>query len=113
MNVRILAAAPSHRVAAAPEVVIKLADLDPATPADGGSACGTTFPRKRIPMIGPPTGAPRMGSDLSHRSEEAFASTKLLRRRSWFVDDCMVSEPEDLFTHYAGQDEGQRLQVSP
>ena len=46
-----------------------------------------------------------MGSDLSHRSEEAFASTKLLRHRSWFVDDCMVSEREDLFTHYAGQDE--------
>ena len=27
----------------------------------------------------------------------------------WFIDDRLVSEREDLFAHYAGQDEGQRL----
>jgi ubiquinone/menaquinone biosynthesis C-methylase UbiE len=32
-----------------------------------------------------------------------------LRRASWFVDDCVVSEREGLFAYYAGQDEGQRL----
>jgi ubiquinone/menaquinone biosynthesis C-methylase UbiE len=58
---------------------------------------------------GPLTGGPALGSGLSHRGEEAFASTELLRRRSWFVDDWMVSEREDLLAHYAGQDEGQRL----
>jgi ubiquinone/menaquinone biosynthesis C-methylase UbiE len=34
---------------------------------------------------------------------------KLLRRASWFVDDRLVPEREDLFAYYAGQDEGQRL----
>jgi ubiquinone/menaquinone biosynthesis C-methylase UbiE len=32
-----------------------------------------------------------------------------LRRGSWFIDDRLVSEREDLFAYYAGQDEGQRL----
>jgi protein-L-isoaspartate O-methyltransferase len=50
-----------------------------------------------------------MGSGLSHRSEESFAWTKLLRRRSWFVDDRLVSEREDVFAHYAAQDEWQRV----
>lgn len=52
---------------------------------------------------------PEAHSGLSHRSEAALRRPKLLRSRSWFVDDCMVSEREDLFTHYAGHDEGQRL----
>jgi ubiquinone/menaquinone biosynthesis C-methylase UbiE len=34
---------------------------------------------------------------------------KLLRGASWFVDDRLVSDREDLFAYYAGQDEGQRL----
>jgi hypothetical protein len=33
----------------------------------------------------------------------------LLRRASWFVEDRLVSEREDLFACYAGQHEGQRL----
>jgi protein-L-isoaspartate O-methyltransferase len=56
-----------------------------------------------------PYGRARMGSGLSHRSEESFAWTKLLRRRSWFVDDRLVSEREDVFAHYAAQDEWQRV----
>jgi hypothetical protein len=35
--------------------------------------------------------------------------TMLLRRASWFVEDRLVSEREDLFACYAGQHEGQRL----
>jgi protein-L-isoaspartate O-methyltransferase len=35
--------------------------------------------------------------------------TMLLRRASWFVEDRLVSEREDLFAYYAGQHEGQRL----
>ena len=42
-----------------------------------------------------------------------WAGKKLLRRASWFIDDRLVSEREDLFAHYAEQDEGQRLPVSP
>jgi 2-polyprenyl-3-methyl-5-hydroxy-6-metoxy-1,4-benzoquinol methylase len=34
---------------------------------------------------------------------------KLLLCASWFADDRLVSEREDLFAYYAGQDEGQRL----
>src|SRR5215207_11109321 len=34
---------------------------------------------------------------------------KLLRRASWFIDDSLVPEREDLFAYYAGQHEGQRL----
>jgi hypothetical protein len=32
-----------------------------------------------------------------------------LRRASWFIDDHLVPEREDLFAYYAGQDERQRL----
>jgi ubiquinone/menaquinone biosynthesis C-methylase UbiE len=38
---------------------------------------------------------------------------RLLRRASWFIDDRLVPEREDLSAHYAGQDEGQRLFRSP
>jgi hypothetical protein len=34
---------------------------------------------------------------------------KILRCPSWFIDDHLVPEHEDLFAYYAGQDEGQRL----
>jgi hypothetical protein len=34
-----------------------------------------------------------------------FGRQKLLRRVSWFVDDRLVPEREDLFAYYAGQDE--------
>jgi ubiquinone/menaquinone biosynthesis C-methylase UbiE len=37
------------------------------------------------------------------------AGKRLLRRASWFIDDRLVPEREDLFAYYAGQDEGQRL----
>jgi hypothetical protein len=33
----------------------------------------------------------------------------ILRSASWFHDDRLVPEREDLFAYYAGQDEGQRL----
>jgi hypothetical protein len=38
-----------------------------------------------------------------------WAGKKLLRAASWFVDDRLVSDRQDLFAYYAGQDEGQRL----
>ena len=41
----------SHRVAADPDVVINLADVDPATPADDGSASD----RAQCPQAGPIT----------------------------------------------------------
>jgi 2-polyprenyl-3-methyl-5-hydroxy-6-metoxy-1,4-benzoquinol methylase len=32
-----------------------------------------------------------------------------LRSASWFIDDRLVPEREDLFAYYGGRDEGQRL----
>src|SRR5215211_9253937 len=36
-------------------------------------------------------------------------AAKLLRCAPWFIDDRLVAEREDLFAHYAGKHEGQRL----
>jgi hypothetical protein len=42
-------------------------------------------------------------------TEERVGREKLLRRASWFIDDHLVPEREDLFAYHAGQDERQRL----
>ena len=39
----------------------------------------------------------------------ALGRQKAMRCAPWFIDDRLVSEREDLFAHYAGQDQGQRL----
>ena len=59
------------------------------------------------------------GSIYAHRRQavalvrldvtRGWAGKELLRRASQFIDDRLVSEREDLFAYYAGQEEGQRL----
>jgi hypothetical protein len=71
------------------------------------SSCGA----HRRPLEGPSTGTPpaRARPLVREKWQGVGPAIKLLRRASWFVDDRLVPEREDLFAYYAGQDEGQRL----
>ena len=65
-------------------------------------------PIKHVPANGPFMRSPQ-GLAFVRQRDEGVGREKLLRRASWFIDDRLVPEREDLFAYYAGQDERQRL----